>query len=1080
MTTGNDERPQGTPRWMIAVAALLFVVSGALFLGLRHLRSGGASGAAGRTVSVRVETAIDEARELAAAEDFDGAEALLVKAIGATTGSTDDDDRDLAFIGVELAAIRLAAGAAPADAMTGNEIGTLANVWIPAPRRVDIYGFDGAVSAVIARRPPGLGDPTHRMHRLARAHLAIPIRQFAQSFPIIAEALLRDSQDALRSTPALLVAVAQSGHMSAFHNAGRQSFHRQLPQHDLPDVLAAAAEDPRRDPLVRRACERWLGELADVPIGLTQRSRERDLLRNAFPEGAIIAAWRRLRDLSPLDALRARLELARAEFEHAAQEIHRSTTADEHARLAPRTELRALRSWAQRHTDASDRQSQRMSADELSSWLKRDADLAASYERALGVGREFRAVVDAMEDDRDRRALGHRLLDLIVDPAVERPLWLASDINGFGVGLDWRRVLEVPPERRDVRIAHLTFVEGRWELSGDDATGGTLVEGEEWSEFPHTQSRAGVPGTEVALRVPGVHYGVAGDAAYVENLKLWLFRESDGLVLWGKAKRSLTGSGGGSSVERTGGPSDGVNVTYAHSPTINLGSSRRPDRTRNHMTLVRPMPEDEPYDGSSWTLDDWRAALVRDLERMATDAEEAEPWSEAHNGAQHALQNLCMVATWMPVPEALPALRRLLVQSERWNAEWSEDHVLIAALAAGATELIDDVRLQTIAATMPTAGAPTVRLRALVGDNQNRLRAYVGDDQKIWSRIYAQAANDEIRAFAASVIASGGLSPGLASDLDAAIRAGVVPSCPEVASVLVGHQTASFSLREAVATEPLLMTSVGCAYVVLLLLFASLIVGARRGARRPLQAAFLVVTGLAVSACSVRMAGVELLPPGLALLVAAAGAWRLGVLSASRAAYVAAVAFGVAAVASLVLAPIQGPATAVAVVALFVLGRDLAAALPTETSLLPRRPAPGVPRRAFALALLVATIGAALLGSVASGTSALFSASVFAAVAFVGWSLGVLAPKLLGLAPRSVPRALPPLFVCAYVIPIIYLLAYDTLGLGDVAAQGVGQDLVRWALAATTLAIGWCALRLLDFARAFGASDVARRARRAR
>ena len=84
-----------------------------------------------------------------------------------------------------------------------------------------------------------------------------------------------------------------------------------LPRAHVLRELSTRAGDLSIDPLLRRVCEHWLGEVADLPIGLCHGARQSDLQRDSFVDGRILEVWRGVRDLDPEEALRSRFAAGR-------------------------------------------------------------------------------------------------------------------------------------------------------------------------------------------------------------------------------------------------------------------------------------------------------------------------------------------------------------------------------------------------------------------------------------------------------------------------------------------------------------------------------------------------------------------------------------------------------------------------------------------------------------------------------------------------------------------------------------------------------------------------------------------------
>ena len=1055
----------GVPRWMVAVGVLLLLLVGALLVALRLQSTRGGRAGAGPLLSTQADALISRARSLAVAGEFDAAVAILDAAIVGNARTTDVDLRDRAVMGFERAAIRVASGANPAaasqaagsaslvrDLLVGSGFGGLAR-----------KGDETAIAAVLERLPDGATDPERPQHSLARAQLVLLLGQNARTSIPVTRALLKEPLRAVQIAPALLAAFARARQTASHHRPQLNALLAELPRRELEERLASVVEDPRWDVLARRAAEYWLGEVADLPIGLTAGARERDLLRVAFPAGEIVTAWRRTRDLPPEAALRARFAMALAEIPRVGRMLYSEPPLAKYVQRAPRTEDGALESWLMRHSDAraTTGGSAATAARVAEPWMRPFSYLPGLYAGALGVESEFEPILRAMEEDRESRALGHRLLDQIADPALERPVWLASEISGVGIARRWRAVLGVAPEYLDVRVVRLVFAGGRWRIVGDAATAARLVEGET-TDFPHSFSRDYVPPADVSFRVPGVSRDRRSVPLHVEALRLSLVRPADALEINTDFRRQLIGGGG--DVRSSGVGVRGQNTRYVFSPTISILDATRPDRLRNYMTLVRPVtveeaPAAEMLDGEDWMLADWRAAIARDLDRMASDAEAAEPSFRFHNTGQHRLQNLCAVCIALPVPEALPALRRLLVEADRWNHALSKDFVLLAALSCGASELVDDERVQFLASAVPDAAAADDPQRSRMVNAE----IMIGDEPKIWSRIYMQTSDERTRTLAASAIARVGLSPGIATDLRAALRAGVTPSTPSLVAALgqddrVRPQTA----RAALLKEPLLAACVMVAYLGLLCLLVALVVSARRRARRPRLAGAAVVAGLAASSVSVGMAYVDVFPAWPALFLTGVGAWHLGGFAGLRPGRVAALAFAASAVASIAYPLLEGPLTALGVVALVVLTRDLLVLARSENGDAPRRPASSVSPRLVILALLLAFVSVGTLLILPTSTPPLHLALIVAVFALVGWFLGVLAPSIAHLDPDAPRPAVPALFIVLYVLPIVGLSALDVAATHDVVISDFTRKLL---VLAAKLSVVWCALRLFDATR---------------
>ncbi len=432
-----------------------------------------------------------------------------------------------------------------------------------------------------------------------------------------------------------------------------------------------------------------------------------------------------------------------------------------------------------------------------------------------------------------------------------------------------------------------------------------------------------LPELALAARVPGTAWAASPAPRYAETIDLSLVRAGNGLTLTAGTRQTLRGRG---RMVSSGGSGQGWSLPLTVSPTVGVGSQSTPDRFRNHLTLVRPQPPGRAAPGlpdGPWDEAAWRRAIAADLARLADLAEAADAPYEFHNVHQRTLWNLSAICMTLHVPEALPALRRLLAASGDWNFELSRDLLLLAVLLLG-----------------------SVRRREL-----------------------------------------------------------------------------------------------------------------------PRTAALLVVLGIVAAAFSVRLLGIEMLPPWLALPAAAAGALHLAALSSSRSGRVAAAAFAVGAAGALTHPALEAAGIFVGVVAVATLGHDLLVLAPRAERRAPRRPSAGASPRLIVLAVLLAGMAAAGVFAVPGAAAPPEIAVLLAVALFGGFALGVAAPAIARFDVAVRGRRLPPAFVLVYVVPVGAALVLGVLVAGGAMEPvSISGGAAVLAISLPAVAVSWALGRLLDAA----------------
>jgi len=748
--------------------------------------------------------------------------------------------------------------------------------------------------------------------------------------------------------------------------------------------LEVLASDPARTPLVRRGAAILLAALLDVP----HRAAfvRDDPAQATFDPVEVVDAVRRIRTLPRLEAYRARLALAASEREALEREAEQRWSSG--AAKAPWPEGQAvhdLSGWLSRHMPG-------VPVDGGSEWRaayeqRREEDPRRLLASALGLAgvptwAEAPGLVARfvpLRDDDLACAWLHHLLALLVPAEIEPPLWRADEPGHGSLHVAWRTRLSgepgFPPARGRLRHVRIAQESGGWRVLEGTSL---FLPVEVGSPFVLRHETGARPPPEVWVRLSAPGLGKAGGAP-VTHLELHaaLAWAENGLTIEVRESvRRTVGSWSGSS-----GNSDRSSAAYALSPDLNVGGWSSPDPFRLELALVLLEPEEA--DAQPWPLERWTERLGRDLTDLALRLEVGEAPRAPEVPAlrhvnrvvydeQHTLSNLLGVATHLPLPGALDALRRI-------------DRVLLgpagpggrrgggppSARTPGEGPLLDHQSEMALLARLMAGdeaaqdepGFPE-RLDAMEREGIALTTAGRGGEYEV--RLLRLTASERLRDLARERLARFPLSARAAGDLLDAAREGI--ALPEaLGRRLSDGPTEDRSFAGLLASSPVLAGLAGAVLLAGAALTVLVLHPSRRLARRLVPAAWLVVVGMVLLAWDLWVSAWDVLPDVLGAAWIALGAGVLATSVRAPVARAAAVLFALQALSGLLapaagtLAPLAGALTAAGVVGLLLLAHALRGgpdAPPVHTGALP-----GAARRRRPLPLLFALLYVLPLGA---------------------------------------------------------------------------------------------------------------------
>ena len=449
-----------------------------------------------------------------------------------------------------------------------------------------------------------------------------------------------------------------------------------------------------------------------------------------------------------------------------------------------------------------------------------------------------------------------------------------------------------------LRIARLYFEAGRWTLRPEDETH-VPVTMDKTIHLSHTAPlRERHASTYVGFTLPGL---VANEAepmgSRLLSMQAGVERSSRGLKLrinW--ITRGLQAHGYST---YTGTSGNTAGVGYAMSPDLRIGGWANVDPFRHEFSLV--LLEPEAAEDASWSLEEWRARLAADWNKLAKGVEAGKTTGRPNIGIggayrflldhQHTLMNMGAVAGRLPLPTAVAAMRT--VQPELRHLSSQKLMVVFARLMAGDEATLSEDQSVAVLARMPDDSYAVDTL---------------GRSGEAWIRLLRSTTSDRIRAFALERLKElQTIAPRAMGDLLEAKRGGEVTLPAWLEQRLAVEPAEDRSWVGLAKTAWPWFTGAALLLVGMVLALAFALRPRRAPGQGLVPAAWLIFVGVLVASVHVSAFGFDHLPDPLGYGLAALGAALLAREVSNARRFLPAILFAVAGVLDMVRLRVELP-----------------------------------------------------------------------------------------------------------------------------------------------------------------------------